>query len=180
MTGGQTKTFSGGETAEISNDNLTFVLTFDPNDRRDLTQITVSDLNLPVGVALQYIPVKPGGSQGNPTSITGGNVNVNPATDAEAAGITSLIIQRSDGQPISPTDFTNIFVEACLEGKQATLQSCKYEKYPLVQEAHCTHYHSCMYFCISHVHFYVRTHVTLSVVFCSRNNNNPWRLFLLN
>lgn len=116
LAGGVTKTFSGGETARLLQQD--FVLTFASGETRDLTQIRVTDPNLPQGVLLRYIPVKPDGSQGEAKNITtGGLINVNPASDTEAAGIGSLRIERSDGLPVTTADFTNIYVEACLERK---------------------------------------------------------------
>lgn len=78
-------------------------------------------LNLPPNVTLQYIPVKPGGSQGSPKEITGGDVSINPASESEAAGIQSVRIERSDGSTLTTDNFLNIFVEACLEGELRSL-----------------------------------------------------------
>ncbi len=108
---GTMKSFDAGVMANLSAVNE---LMFNFPEPTDLTNI---DLTVPSGVTLEYVTVLADGTVSTPKPLVNGANPIDPATDADAAGIIAVVIRPSGGGPLPEGDLTSIVIEACLEGK---------------------------------------------------------------
>ncbi len=104
-------TFEGGVTADLTPEG-TIVYTFE--EPRDLTDVVI---DTPEDTPLEVVPMKEDGTEGEPIPLDEGNNPINPAENPDAKDVTSVIISRTDDEPIESTDITNIEVVACEEGR---------------------------------------------------------------